>query len=61
MADIAKAIGKEEDARAYIHKAENLKKVFNEKLFDDKKGVSHRLEAADIGAESTNNETVSSG
>ena len=39
MADIAAALGKESDAKEYGQKAERVKSVFNEVLFDEKQGV----------------------
>ncbi|MBW8015881.1 MAG: Bacterial alpha-L-rhamnosidase [Planctomycetes bacterium] len=39
MADIAAAIGKDVDAKEYLKKAANVKKVFNKVLFDEKRGL----------------------
>ncbi len=39
MSDIAQAIGKHSDAMRYLEQAKQLKKVFNEKLFDLKTGL----------------------
>ncbi|MCF7954662.1 MAG: family 78 glycoside hydrolase catalytic domain [Phycisphaerae bacterium] len=39
MSDIAAAIGKDEDAKEYLNKAADVKKVFNKILFDEKTGL----------------------
>lgn len=39
MADMADALGKSEDAAMYRKKAENVKSIFNQKLFNEEKGL----------------------